>query len=333
MPSSSPLVSRRRALAIGLGGSAVVIGGGIAGVRLFHHRDTGGVLRGASLASLQGYCFAGPTELPARGPLYTGQFYSSARRRSVHYTLAYPPGFRAGNVLPLCVYLHPLGGDYESTYGGFPLDIALALGLDGGHLRPMAMICADGGDGYWHPQAGDDPMSMVVDELVPMCRRIGLGLAPRSVVVTGISMGGYGALLYAERYPDTFAACAAISPSIWPSYAAAARAHPPAFASSSQFDEYNVVASAALLEGRPVRVASGLADPFHNGVVAFAKASPSGVRVDFLPGGQGGTFAHDQAFPSLEFLTAHLPPSSTAAERGPVCAAKVLEEDKTASSP
>ena len=34
----------------------------------------------------------------------------------------------------------------------------------------------------------------------------------------GISMGGYGALILAEKYPDTFAAVAAIGPAVWTSY-------------------------------------------------------------------------------------------------------------------
>jgi S-formylglutathione hydrolase FrmB len=36
----------------------------------------------------------------------------------------------------------------------------------------------------------------------------------------GISMGGYGALAIAERYPRQVSAVAAISPAIWTSYCA-----------------------------------------------------------------------------------------------------------------
>jgi len=66
--------------------------------------------------------------------------------------------------------------------------------------RPLAMVTVDGGDGYWNPHPGDDPMAMVVHELIPRCQRLGLGRPPHRVVVMGISMGGYGALLLAERY-------------------------------------------------------------------------------------------------------------------------------------
>jgi hypothetical protein len=39
----------------------------------------------------------------------------------------------------------------------------------------MAMVAPDGGLGYWNPHPGDDPMGMVIDELIPMCQRLGLG--------------------------------------------------------------------------------------------------------------------------------------------------------------
>ena len=80
----------------------------------------------------------------------------------------------------------------------------------------MAMVTVDGGTGYWNPHPGDDPMAMVVHELLPMCRRFGLGQGSKPVGTMGISMGGYGALLLAEKYPALFSAVAAISPAIGP---------------------------------------------------------------------------------------------------------------------
>jgi hypothetical protein len=72
---------------------------------------------------------------------------------------------------------------------------AMALHVGGSPLPPMAMVTVDGGGGYWNPHPGDNPMAMVVDELVPMCQQLGLGLPPHHIGTMGISMGGYGALL------------------------------------------------------------------------------------------------------------------------------------------
>lgn len=71
----------------------------------------------------------------------------------------------------------------------------------------MALVTVDGGTGYWHAHPGNDLMRMLVDEVIP---RIG---------VMGISMGGYGALLLAEKHPGLVSAVAAISAAIWTSYA------------------------------------------------------------------------------------------------------------------
>src|ERR1051326_5324897 len=82
----------------------------------------------------------------------------------------------------------------------------------------MALVTVDGGGGYWNPHPGDDPMGMVVSELIPRCQRMGLGRSPRRIGAMGISMGGYGALLLAEKHPSLIAAVASISPAIWTSY-------------------------------------------------------------------------------------------------------------------
>ena len=62
------------------------------------------------------------------------------------------------------------------------------------------MVTVDGGGGYWNPHPGDDPWRLI-DELIPICQRVNLGLAPNRIGTMGISMGGYGALLLAEKYP------------------------------------------------------------------------------------------------------------------------------------
>ena len=47
--------------------------------------------------------------------------------------------------------------------------------IDREPLAPMAMVTVDGGNGYWNPHPGDNPMAMVIDEFIPLCQRLGLG--------------------------------------------------------------------------------------------------------------------------------------------------------------
>jgi pimeloyl-ACP methyl ester carboxylesterase len=175
----------------------------------------------------------------------------------------------------------------------------------------MALVAADGGRGYWHAHPGDDPMGMVIDELIPMCQARGLGRQPQPVGVMGISMGGYGALLMAEKHPETFAAVAAISPAVWTTYAEAHSANPGAYTSAADFAANDAVTHAPALVHIPVRVSSGVDDPFHPGVLALVRALPPGAQVDISGGCHTGPFFRAQEPPSLAFLATHLAPRAT----------------------
>ncbi len=204
------------------------------------------------------------------------------------------------------IALHGFGGDHRRALSGLTLAQALALKVDGRQLAPMALVAADGGGGYWNPHPDDDPMAMVIDELLPMCQRVGLGRSPNAVGTLGISMGGYGALLLAERYPRGIAAVAAISPAIWTSYEQAHAANAGAYASAADFDADDVVTHTGALAATPVRVASGSDDPFHPGVLALAKKLPRSAVLDLSQGCHDDAFFASQQPASLAFLAAHL---------------------------
>jgi pimeloyl-ACP methyl ester carboxylesterase len=121
-------------------------------------------------------------------------------------------------------------------------------------------------------------------------------------------MGGYGALLLAERYPHLISAVAAISPAIWTTYSQARAANPGAFASARDFAGDDVITHAAALTGVPVRVASGTADPFHPGVIALAGALPKSAVLDLTAGCHDDAFFASQQHASLAFLAEHLTP-------------------------
>jgi S-formylglutathione hydrolase FrmB len=122
----------------------------------------------------------------------------------------------------------------------------------------------------------------------------------------GISMGGYGALLLAEKYPHLIDAVAAISPAIWTSYAQAHAANPGAYASPAAFTANDAVTHAAALARIPVRVASGYDDPFYPGVQVLTRALPAGAVVDLARGCHTDPFFAEQQPPSLAFLARHL---------------------------
>jgi hypothetical protein len=145
-------------------------------------------------------------------------------------------------------------------------------------------------------------------------RVLTLGLAPAAVLACaaagGAELVSRGVLpgrtlldeLLAEKYPDLFAAVAAISPAVWTSYPQARQANPGAYASAAAFAAGDVITHAAALGRRPVRVAAGYDDPFYRGVRALVRALPPGAVVAVGPGCHDGSFFTAQELPSLAFL-------------------------------
>ena len=308
--------ARRRFLGYGLAGLAVTVVAGGSAFELVAH----GVLPGkGELDQLDGAC-DGPapdlTSYAAPGPQYSGTFYSAARRTTVGYTVGYPPGHRPGDKLPLVVALHGFGGSHLDALPGLTPAGAVALRAAGAPLAPVALLTVDGGGGYWNPHPGDNPQAMLADELIPWCQRRGLGTGPRQVGVLGISMGGYGALLLAEKYPQLVGAVAAISPAVWTSYPQARAANAGAFASAADFTADDVISHAADLALVPVRVAAGVDDPFYPGVRALAGALPKAAEVYFGAGCHTSSFFQAQEPPALAFLAAHLAAQLGGQQRG-----------------
>jgi pimeloyl-ACP methyl ester carboxylesterase len=119
-------------------------------------------------------------------------------------------------------------------------------------------------------------------------------------------MGGYGAVLLAEKQPRLISAVAAISPAVWTTYSQARSANAGAFASAPDFASDDVITHASALNGIPVRIASGTDDPFHPGVVALADAMPKSAVVEITAGCHDHSFFSSQQHQSLAFLGRHL---------------------------
>ncbi|HVW80327.1 MAG TPA: alpha/beta hydrolase-fold protein [Mycobacteriales bacterium] len=287
----------RRALLVGAAGAVVVLGGGAAGAD--YEIDQHPTWR----AKLFG-CGSEPA-LPSRGSytVHTGAIESKAMGRSMPYSVAMTASNDLGQQ-PLVLALPGEGASSSQIPDAVGLpNYANAIGLFGCIVSP-----GDVGSSYYHPRNdGTDMLTFLLDELVPHIERaLPVGGSRATRALYGLSMGGYGALLLAQRRPDMFCAAAVASPAVFPTYQAAITGHPGTFDSESDWQRYGVWDQRSAIGSVPIRIDCGDADPF---------AATARHLLDDIPGAVGsiGSGCHDIAFwrktaaQDLAFLKSHLP--------------------------
>ena len=193
-----------------------------------------------------------------------GSFDSRYMKGPVRWRITRPAGGEPIHGVLVC--LHGYGGDYRWAFD--VVDVPAAAAHVG--LR-LAVAGVDGGhDSYWHRRAnGTDALAMLLEDFVPLVRRK-VGVHPQALM--GWSMGGYGALLAAERSRPEWVGVAPASPALWLTPAQTA---PGAFDSPADFYANDVYTGVAVLDGLGIAVACGTEDPFYHATRALV------ARMDF----------------------------------------------------
>jgi esterase/lipase superfamily enzyme len=212
----------------------------------------------------------GPMPQDLAKPTY-GTFHSELLGADVEYghwapIIRHRYGFR----FPVC-YCLPARGQNPHWALDAPVYLAdfAAVKTPGGGIPVIALVSIAGSDTYWHERAsGEDRMAMLLDEFIPWYeKRHDVGGSREDRAVMGWSMGGYGALLAAERRPDLFGAVVAASPALWRSYDDVPG---DPFDDERDYDENDVFAGIDQLADIAVRVDCGRADVFYDAARDFA---------------------------------------------------------------
>jgi pimeloyl-ACP methyl ester carboxylesterase len=224
---------------------------------------------------------SGPDYVPApSGALQiSGELSSRFTHQSMGWTISTP----AHGVRPAAVIfcLHAKGGNHRMAFDDIQVpDMAAAAGLH------VAVAAVDGvADSYWHKRAdGTDALSMLLGEFVPLVERR-IGELPKALM--GWSMGGYGALLAAERAAGQFKAVAPAGPALWTSPGATA---PGAFDSPADYYANDVFSGVARLKGMGVAIGCGESDPFYAATRRLVSLMDFPHQTFFGPGFHTGGF-------------------------------------------
>jgi len=156
-----------------------------------------------------------PQSAPAAGRVECGALPSKLLGRSVRFCAVLPPSYdaHAEQRFPVLYWLHGLGQDEQSFAGAGGL--ALLEDLRGhGRVGEFLLITPDAGRSFYlNSRDGRNRYEdFFMREFVPaMERRFRIESSRATRGISGVSMGGFGALHFALKYPDTFGSVSAHS--------------------------------------------------------------------------------------------------------------------------
>lgn len=137
-------------------------------------------------------------------------------REPVPYAVITPTLPKHDGPLPLCLVLMGGGGSRQSLVESQAM---FDQWWSEGSLPPMVLATPSAGMSYYHDHSDGSARweAFIVEDFLQQLRSTG-NLDPRSsaTAITGISMGGYGALKIALARPDQFVAVAAVQPILEP---------------------------------------------------------------------------------------------------------------------
>jgi len=146
----------------------------------------------------------------------TREIDSKALARKWAYTVYLPEGYATSGLrYPVFYLLHGNGGTLNDwSVSGHIQSTTDAL-IASGRIPPTIIVMPDAGT-TWYVDRKENMETAIIEDLMPDVEASLRTVAARNGrVIGGLSMGGYGALRFALRYPEKFAAAALLSPAIY----------------------------------------------------------------------------------------------------------------------
>ncbi|MDR6339791.1 enterochelin esterase-like enzyme [Filimonas zeae] len=145
-------------------------------------------------------------------------FYSNLLHRAQHVSVYKPAGYVTGkDSLPVLYLLHGMGDNHTGWLRLGRLQQVADSCISNGSMKPCIIVMPDAGLTYYlNSKDGNTPYEdYFMHELIPALeKRYACKTGKQNRVISGLSMGGFGCLLYAMHHPDMFSACYAMSPGI-----------------------------------------------------------------------------------------------------------------------
>jgi enterochelin esterase-like enzyme len=139
--------------------------------------------------------------------------------KDVHYTLYLPADyFTSQRSYPIVYLLHGFTDDNTGWLQFGEINRYADKAINNGTIPPM-IIAMPNGDSSFYVNSFDGKENyedFFIKEFMPAVEKAYRVKADRRYRgVAGLSMGGYGTLIYALKHPDLFSACAPLSAAVW----------------------------------------------------------------------------------------------------------------------
>lgn len=136
--------------------------------------------------------------------------YSASMKKAIKAVIMTPDSYSLGSEFPVVYLLHGYSGNYSDWAKKAP---NLAQAVD---AQQLIIVCPDGNYGSWYFDSPVDPSfkyeTYVASELVSWVDSHYKTIKNRQArAITGLSMGGHGALYLAFRHQDVFGAAGSMS--------------------------------------------------------------------------------------------------------------------------
>ena len=135
-------------------------------------------------------------------------FHSPSLGRDMHYLVLLPATYSNGNRFAVLYLLHGLYGDYKNWETRTRLER-----IAGGY---SFLIVTPDADDSWYTNSASKPADkfeeyIVKDLISEIDKKYRTRAEKRGRAIAGLSMGGYGAVKFALKYPDLFAFAGSLS--------------------------------------------------------------------------------------------------------------------------
>jgi enterochelin esterase-like enzyme len=148
--------------------------------------------------------------------IVTREFDSKALARKWSYTVYLPDGYESSTLrYPIMYLLHGNNGTLNDWVVQGHIQATADALIASGDIPPAVIVMPDAGS-TWYVDRKEKMETAFLQDLMPDVEARFRTIAARNGrVIGGLSMGGYGSLRFALKYPEKFSAAALLSPAIY----------------------------------------------------------------------------------------------------------------------